>query len=98
MSKHTPIGLDEVKHMATLSRLSVSEEEQKIFASQFADILAYMDVLTQLDVKDVEPLFSPVAHSCLPREDKAANLRTREEILKNAPEADGDYFIVPRIV
>ena len=84
--------------MATLSRLSVSDEEQKVFAAQFADILNYMDVLQKVDVSGVEPLYSPVTHHCVPREDKALSLRSHEEILANAPKADADYFIVPRIV
>ena len=98
MADNKTISLDEVTHMATLSRLSVSKEEQTLFARQMGDILAYMDVLAQVDTSDVEPLYSPAQHPGHLREDVAARRRERTEVLANAPEADGEYFMVPRIV
>lgn len=98
MAKHNSISREEVAHMAELSRLRVSGEEQDLFARQFGDILGYMDVLAQVDTDNVEPLYSPVPHAAQSREDQAVNWRSREEVLGNAPEADGEYFIVPRIV
>ena len=98
MADSKTINLAEVSHMASLSRLSVSEEEQTLFARQMGDILAYMDVLAQVDTSDVEPLYSPAQHPGLQREDVSARRRERSEVLANAPEADGEYFIVPRIV
>ena len=83
MAEPNNISREEVAHMAALSRLRVSDEEQKLFARQFGDILGYMDVLAQ---------------AAEGREDRAVNRRSREEVLANAPEADGEYFIVPRIV
>ena len=98
MADSKTINLEEVSHMAALSRLSVSEEEQTLFARQMGDILAYMDVLAQVDTNDVEPLYSPAQHPGPLREDVSARRRERSEVLANAPEADGEYFIVPRIV
>lgn len=92
------LSQDAVAHMATLSRLSVSPEEQALFARQFGDILSYMDVLAQVDTTGVEPLYSPVQHDSVPRADVAENRRTRDAVLSNAPEGDGEYFVVPRIV
>ena len=57
-----------------------------------------MDVLAQVNTENVDPLYSPVQHVAEGREDRAVNRRAREEVLANAPEADGEYFIVPRIV
>ena len=57
-----------------------------------------MDVLAQVDTSDVEPLYSPAQHPGPQREDVSARRRERSEVLANAPEADGEYFIVPRIV
>ena len=98
MADNKTLNLEEVSHMAALSRLSVSEEEQTLFARQMGDILAYMDVLAQVDTNDVEPLYSPAQHPGPLREDVSARRRERSEVLANAPEADGEYFIVPRIV
>ena len=98
MAEPNNISREEVAHMAALSRLRVSDEEQKLFARQFGDILGYMDVLAQVNTANVDPLYSPVQPAAEGREDRAVNRRSREEVLANAPEADGEYFIVPRIV
>ncbi|MBQ9451948.1 MAG: Asp-tRNA(Asn)/Glu-tRNA(Gln) amidotransferase subunit GatC [Desulfovibrio sp.] len=98
MSDPKIISREEVVHMATLSRLSVTEDEQELFARQLGDILAYMDVLSRVDTSHVEPLYSPAMHSGCLREDEGICHRKREDVLFNAPEADDSYFIVPRIV
>lgn len=92
------ISKETVAHMATLARLSVTEEEKALFARQFGDILAYMDVLSRVDTTDVEPMYSPALHTPAMREDRAERRRSREEVLQNAPERDEGLFIVPRIV
>ena len=92
------ISIDEVKHMALLSRLSITDEEEKVFARQFSQIINHMSVLEKISTDGIEPLYSPLDQRELTREDIAANLRTRQQILANAPETDGQYFIVPRIV
>lgn len=97
MAEPNNISREEVAHMAALSRLRVSDEEQKLFARQFGDILGYMDVLSTGEHREGDPLYSPVQHVPRPR-GPAVNRRAREEVLANAPEADGEYFIVPRIV
>ncbi|MBQ7606634.1 MAG: Asp-tRNA(Asn)/Glu-tRNA(Gln) amidotransferase subunit GatC [Desulfovibrionaceae bacterium] len=98
MSETKTIGPGEVRHMAQLSRLSVSQEEESLFAAQFASILGYMDVLNDVAVEGVNPLYSPCDHDFVPREDHACHTRTHEEILANAPQSDSSSFVVPRIV
>lgn len=92
------VSLEEVRHMAELSRLAISEQEEKLFARQFGDILGHVDILAAIDTEGVEPLYSPVAGLEATREDEARDIRSRAEILANAPETDGECFIVPRIV
>ena len=101
MSDNATIDPGTVAHMAALSRLSVSQEEEALFARQFADILGYMDVLSKEETSAVEPLYSPVLHEACTREDLAVNRRERDTVLANAPagpKADDQYFVVPRIV
>jgi aspartyl-tRNA(Asn)/glutamyl-tRNA(Gln) amidotransferase subunit C len=57
-----------------------------------------MDKLNEIDTSDVEPMYTPVDQPGALREDKVAREFERSDILKNAPETDGQYFIVPRIV
>ncbi|MCR5813822.1 MAG: Asp-tRNA(Asn)/Glu-tRNA(Gln) amidotransferase subunit GatC [Desulfovibrio sp.] len=98
MSEETKIGPQEVRHMAELSRLEVSSEEEHVFAGQFAEIIGYMDVLQEVDVTGIAPLYSPVSHESRAREDQVQSVRSHAEILANAPKADENYFIVPKIV
>lgn len=92
------ISPEEVARVARLARLDLSEEKLELFAGQLGDILDHMDKLSEVDTGDVEPLYSPVEHVSVLRPDVAAKEHSREEILSNAPETDGNHFIVPRIV
>ena len=92
------VSREEVRHMAALSRLAVMEEEERLFARQFGEILGHMDRLSRVDTEGVEPLYSPLEHAAATRPDESLQRRERAEILANAPETDGEYFVVPRIV
>ncbi len=92
------ISPEQVAKVATLSRLELSQEKLELFAGQLGDILNYMDKLAELDTDSVEPMYSPVSHTTVLRRDEERKDYTREEVLSNAPEQDGKFFIVPRIV
>jgi len=92
------IDQEQVKKVAKLSRLQLSEEEVKEFAGQLSAILDYMEKLNELDTTNVEPL----AH-CLPitnvfRADEVKESLGTEKTLANAPQRDGDFFKVPKIL
>ena len=96
-----------VLRVASLARLDLgaglsageAAEKLTLFAKQFDDIVALMDTLTEVDTDGVEPLYWPLAGEVTPpREDVAIRLNTREELLRNAPEQDGQFFVVPKIV
>lgn len=92
------ITKNEVASVAKLARLELSDDKLDVFAGQFNEILDYMELLGELDTGDVEPLYSPVLHETRMREDAPRKDYSREDILSNAPEADGRFFIVPKIV
>ncbi len=92
------LSAQDAARVARLARLNIDEETLGRFAEQFNEILSYMDKLGELDTSGVEPLYSPSEHATVLREDKAVNRPRREEILANAPEDDGRFFIVPKIV
>lgn len=89
---------EEVRHMAKLSRLVVSEGEVALFCQQFSEILSYMDLLATANTEGLEPLYTPAEQPEWQRNDDAENLRSQKEILANAPQTDGENFIVPKIV
>ncbi len=92
------VTMEDVQKMARLARLDISQETQELFAGQFADILGHMNTLTQVDTEGVEPLYSPVLHGDVTREDVALRRACPDDVLGNAPLRDGQYFQVPRIV
>lgn len=89
---------EEVAKVARLARLDLPQDKLELFAGQLGDILEYMDKLSEIDISDVEPMFSPVEHVTVTRPDVVSKEYEREDILSNAPESDGEHFIVPRIV
>lgn len=88
----------DMTHLAHLARLAPDDARLARYSGQCADILRYMDSLAAVDTSGVEPLYSPVEHDAAYRPDEACRRRERAEILAGAPESDGRFFVVPRIV
>lgn len=90
---------DEVNYVAHLARLQLKDEEAEGLKKDMNKILGYMEKLRELDTSDVEPLehVSDVTSSSF-REDKAKEPLSHDDALKNAPDADSDYFRVPRVI
>ncbi len=92
------VTLDDVKYMANLARLQLSDEEAQSLVKDMNDILGYMDHLAQVDSSDVPPLEHITETQSGFRPDKAQTPLDHEQALKNAPDADADYFRVPRVI
>ena len=88
----------EVRYVAGLARLQLSDEEVKTLAGDMNDILGYMELLNELDTTDVEPLEHVVEMDSRLRKDEAKTPLAHEDALKNAPDADSDYFRVPKVI
>jgi len=92
------LSVDEVRYIAALARLRFTEAEEHHLAGQMSEILAYMDKLNELDTTDVAPMAHVLDLYNVDREDTALQRITPEEALRNAPDADGDYFRVPKVI
>lgn len=88
----------DVKYVANLARLQLSDEEVNQLKSDMNRILDYMETLNELDTSDVEPLEHVTEMNVLFRKDEAKDPLPHDEALKNAPDADSDYFRVPRVI
>ncbi len=88
----------EVRYVANLARLQLSEEEVKNLAGDMNKILGYMELLNELDTSQVEPLEHVIEMDSRLRKDEAKPTISHEEALKNAPDADSDYFRVPKVI
>jgi aspartyl-tRNA(Asn)/glutamyl-tRNA(Gln) amidotransferase subunit C len=88
----------DVDYVADLARLQLTEEETESLASDMNQILDYMTTLEEVDTSDVEPLKHVIDLEYRLRDDKAQEPISHEDALKNAPDADSDYFRVPRVI
>lgn len=92
MSDDDPVDPDEVRHVASLARVDLEEEEVDRFAEQFADILGYFESLDEVPEIEAEPDLVNVL-----RPDEERESLSQEEALRNAPETEDGYFKGPRV-
>ncbi|MEK7679942.1 MAG: Asp-tRNA(Asn)/Glu-tRNA(Gln) amidotransferase subunit GatC [Deltaproteobacteria bacterium] len=92
------ITKDDVAHAAKLARLELTRDETELYTAQLKRILGYVEKLEALDTSKVEPLFYSSTPDALLREDSVEPSISRDEALKNAPQADKGCFKVPRII
>jgi len=91
------IEIKDVKHVAKLARLSLIEEEEIKFSKQMGDILRYVELMNEVDTTGVEPMYHAIDFSNVMREDVEIYEQTREELMQNATDREGDFFKVPKI-
>jgi len=87
-----------VDHVARLARLDLEEDEVLKMQNQLADILAYIDLLEELDISDVPPTSHVLDMADVMREDEVKSSLPVEKGLGNAPEREGTAFKVPKII
>ena len=87
-----------IDHISQLSRLRLPEEEKIKMAGDLEGILAYMDTLNALDTSGVEPMSHVFPVKNVLREDEVQPSMDRGALLKNAPAADDEAFLVPKTV
>ena len=92
------ISRKEVAHIAELARLSFSEEEMELFAEQLNQILVYMEKLDEIDTSGIKPTYHALDLTNVFREDQIKPSLSTQKLLSNAPQADKDMVIVPRII
>ena len=88
----------EVRHVATLARLDLAQDEQERLAGELDRILEYMDKLNELDTDGVEPLSHAVDVVNVLRPDRVVNQPRTDALLGNAPARDDDFLSVPKII
>jgi len=88
----------DVEHVAGLARLRFQEHELDMFTRQLNDILEYFEKLQQVDTAHVAPATHAVSLSNAFREDDADNSLPAESALSNAPDTEGSFFKVPKII
>ena len=92
------IDLKTIKHISKLSRISVDDEKAKKLAGDMNTIFDFIEKLNELDTNNVEPLTSVAETTLKLRADEVKSGNIREQVLKNSPDENEDFFVVPRVV
>ncbi len=98
MSKSQTITEADVRHVAKLGRLRVSDDEVHHFTEQLAAVLEYISKLNELDVEGVEPMAHPLELVNVLRPDVERPGMATESALVNAPAKMPPYFKVPKVL
>lgn len=88
----------DVRHVAVLARLSLTDEQVSRLTSELSAILGHIDTIQKLDLEGVEPTAHPLDMTDSTRPDVVKPGLPRELALLNAPEAEDGAFVIPRIV
>src|SRR4051812_15356306 len=94
----TKITLDDTRHVAKLARLALSDQQLQKFTVQLESILDYVAKIGEVDVSGVEPMAHAVPLANILREDVAGPALPLDQVLQNAPETDGPFFKVPKVI
>jgi aspartyl-tRNA(Asn)/glutamyl-tRNA(Gln) amidotransferase subunit C len=92
------ITLDQVKDVAKLARLALNGDQIQRFTGQLEGILEYIAKIRQLDTKNVEPMAHALPLHNVLREDVAEAGMPLDKVLQNAPDTDGPFFKVPKVI
>jgi aspartyl-tRNA(Asn)/glutamyl-tRNA(Gln) amidotransferase subunit C len=93
-----PLDEATVARIASLARIEVPQAELAPLAGELSHILGWIEQLDEVDTADALPMTSVVAMRLAWRDDKVTDGAKADEILGNAPERQGDYFVVPKVV
>ena len=92
------IDLKTVKHISKLARISIEDEKAKKLAGDLNSIFDFIEKLNKLNTDKVEPLTSIAETTLKLRNDEVKSENIRDQILKNSPDKNKDFFVVPKII
>ena len=92
------IDLKTIKHISKLSRISVDEKSAEKLADDLNSIFEFIEKLNELKTDDVKPLTSIAETTLKFRSDEVKSKNIREQIIRNSPEDNEDYFVVPKVI
>ena len=92
------INLKTIKHISKLSRILVDDKKAKKLEGDLNSIFEFIEKLNELDTDKVEPLTSIAETTLKFRTDEVKSKDIRNQILKNSPEKNEDFFVVPKVI
>ena len=87
-----------VRKVSKLAKIRINEQEETKLIMELNNILGWVDELKKVDTEQIEPMLSVFNESMVMREDKASSEISNDLVLKNAPESQSGFFVVPKVV
>ena len=92
------VSTEQVRHIAKLARIAMSDEEIERLAPELNNILGWVEQLGEVNTEGVEPLTAVIDQKLRLRDDVVTEGDIRDEVLANAPEAQHGFFAVPKVI
>ena len=92
------IDKNQVKKVAKLSRISLDDRKLESLSKDLVSILNFVEELNKLDTKKTDPLTSVIDKTLETRKDEIIDGKIKDQILKNSPDKNEEFFIVPKVV
>ena len=92
------INTEQVRHIAKLARIAMSDEELERLVPELNNILDWVEQLAEVDTDGVEPLTAVIDQALRLRDDAVTDGDIRDEVLLNAPDAQHGFFAVPKVI
>ena len=92
------IDKDTVKHISKLARISLDENKVKTLSKDLTSIMKFIENLNKLNTEKTTPLTSIINASLKSRKDEVKDGKIRDQILKNSPEKNDEFFVVPKVI
>ena len=92
------IDKDTVKHISKLARISLEDKKIDSLSKDMSSIMRFIEKLNKLNTDKTDPLTSIIDASLKSRKDEIKDGKIREQILKNSPEKNEEFFVVPKVI
>lgn len=92
------VTTEQVRHIARLARIAMSDEEIAALEPELNNILGWVEQLAEVDTDGVEPLTAVIDQKLRLREDAVTDGDRRDDVLLNAPDAQHGFFAVPKVI
>ena len=92
------IDKDTVKHISKLARISLDENKVESLSKDLTSIMKFIENLNKLNTDKTTPLTSIINASLKSRKDEVKDEKIRDQILKNSPEKNEEFFVVPKVI
>ena len=92
------IDKDTVKHIAKLARISLDEKKINSLSEDLSSIMKFVEKLNELNTEKTVPLTSIINASLRTRKDEVSDGKIKDQILKNSPEKNDEFFVVPKVI